>query len=404
MTDVTPDVTASPSARRRLIRGLLRTSLFAAGTVGLLAVTASNPATGTTPTPSNTAPHTEFQAAAPFYTYSFPRDHGSHDGFRTEWWYYTGHLSTKDGRQFGYQLTFFRRGIVLESVRSNPSRWAIRHLYLAHLALSDHDQSRFRYAEKVSRAGLGKAGAETGRLQVWVDRWVAEAVFPQDHRHHLQASAEDFSIDLTVTAEKAPVVHGEAGISRKGSQPGQASHYYSLTRLATVGTITVNGEQMPVSGTSWMDHEFGSGELGQELVGWDWFSVQLGNRTELMLYQLRRADGTVDLASSGTLIAPDGRPQYLSRTDVQVEILDHWTSPTSGAIYPIRWRISVPSLSLALTLTPRQSDQELVTRRSTQVTYWEGAVQVAGTWHDAPMTGLGYVEMTGYAERYRQRL
>jgi predicted secreted hydrolase len=344
-----------------------------------------------------------FRSASVDYPYSFPRDHGTHDEFRTEWWYYIGHLSTVTGRRFGYELTFFRRSMNQELTRSNSSRWTIRHLYLAHLALSDHDGSRFRYQEKVSRAGVGKAGAEAGRLHVWIDRWSAEALSPQHDRHHLKASAEDFALDLMLRSEKPAVVHGERGISRKGSEPEQASHYYSLTRLATAGTLTVDGVPVAVTGTSWMDHEFGSGDLGKALVGWDWFSVQLDNRTELMLYQLRRADGTTDPTSSGTLIFPDGRSQHLTSADTQIEVLDRWTSAASGARYPSRWRISVPASGLLLNLVPEQSDQELITRRSTQVTYWEGAVRISGILRDSPISGSGYVELTGYAERFRQR-
>jgi len=290
------------------------------------------------------------------------------------------------------------------SVNSNPSRWAMRHLYLAHLALSDHERSRFRYAEKVSRAGIGKAGAETGRLHVWIDRWSADTPSSEQDRHYLRASAEDFSLDLTVTSEKSPIIHGRAGVSRKGRAVEQASHYYSLTRLATTGTLVVEGEIMEVEGTSWMDHEFGSGDLGADQVGWDWFSFQLDNRTELMFYRLRRADGTADPASSGTLILPDGRSQHLLLSDVRIEPLDYWTSGASGARYPSRWRFSVPTAGLTLDVTPRLPNQELITQRSTQVTYWEGAVEIAGALREAPIAGLGYVELTGYAERFRQKL
>lgn len=346
----------------------------------------------------------EYRPAMAGYLFRFPRDHGSHDEFRTEWWYYTGHLVAENGRRFGYQLTFFRRGINREPVRSNPSRWALRHLYLAHFALSDLDNGRFRFAEKISRGGLGKAGAETGRLRVWIDRWIAEFPSLQDDRHHLNASAEDFSIDLSLTPAKSPVIHGKGGISRKGSAPGQASHYYSFTRLATAGTLWVNGEHLTVTGTSWMDHEFGSGDLGQELVGWDWYSVQLENQTELMFYRLRRMDGTSDPASSGTVIFPDGRSQHLVASDLQVEVLDHWSSKGSRARYPSRWRIAVPSLDLTLALVPELSNQELITRRSTQVTYWEGAVQATGALRGVPAIGHGYVELTGYAKPLRHRL
>ena len=345
-----------------------------------------------------------FRQAEPGYQYRFPRDHGAHDDYRTEWWYYTGHLTAENGRRFGYQVTFFRRGIEPERVGANSSQWAIRQLYLAHVALSDLDQQRFRYAEKASRAGLGKAGAEAGRLRVWIDRWSAEAsASPREH-HRLLAAADEFSLDLTVTPEKPPVVHGERGMSRKGSAPAQSSHYYSFTRLATAGTLTIDGQRLSVQGTSWMDHEFGSGDLGDDLAGWDWFSVQLENRTELMLYRLRRVDGTVAPVSSGTAVLPDGRARHLSATDIQVDALDHWTSQASGGRYPGRWRVAVPMLDLSLDIRTRLSNQELTTSHSTQVTYWEGAVEVSGHLHGAPVSGQGYVELTGYAKPIRKRL
>ncbi len=366
----------------------------------LLAIPASSPATVPAEPPSPGV----YRHPVPGYVYRFPHDHGAHEEFRTEWWYYTGHLSTKSGRRFGYQLTFFRRGVAQEAARENPSRWAIRHLYLAHAAVTDLDRSRFSYAEKLSRAGLGKAGAEHGRLRVWIDRWKAEASPAEPHRHHLQAAGDDFTLDLTVASEKPPVIHGQGGVSRKGASPEQASHYYSLTRLTTSGTITVAGESLAVTGWSWMDHEFGSGDLGANQVGWDWFSIQLDNRTEVMLYRLRLADGTIDPASSGSLILPDGRVQTLSASDVRVETLESWTSRLSGARYPARWKIAIPSADLSLEVTPELADQELLTTRSTQVTYWEGAARIAGMQRGIPLTGAGYVELTGYAERFRQRL
>ena len=345
-----------------------------------------------------------FRQAAAGYRYFFPREHGSHEEFRTEWWYYTGHLTTTHGRRFGYELTFFRRGIDHEHVRSNPSLWAIRHLYLAHFALSDHARTRFRYAEKVSRAGLGKAGADPGRLRVWIDQWSAEADASGLGPHRLKAATDQFAIDLSLTPEKPPVIHGRDGVSRKGAAPEQASHYYSLTRLDTLGSIMVDGQREAVTGISWMDHEFGSGDLSEDQVGWDWFSVQLENRTELMYYRLRRADGSADPASSGTLVFSDGRSQLLSADDLRVDTLEYWTSRATGAQYPSRWRLSVPSLGLSLELAPYLSDQELVTRRSTQVTYWEGAVQVRGHLREQSLSGQGYVELTGYAEPLRARL
>lgn len=360
----------------------------------ILTITAVVPVTG------SETQRTPFRQAVSGYQHQFPEDHGSHDDFRTEWWYYTGHLTAEDGREFGYELTFFRQAMDDARVHNNPSRWAIRHLYLAHAALSEHDRQRFRYAEKVSRAGIGKAGADKGRLQVWIDRWRAEASTADHRRHHIHASSGDFSFDLLLDAEKEPVVHGEGGISRKGIEPGQASHYYSMTRLATTGSLIVDGQRQRVQGVSWMDHEFGSGHLGTEQVGWDWFSVQLEDRSELMFYLLRRLDGTADPASSGTWVLSDGTSQRLSLPDMRIDVLDHWTSSASGTRYPNAWRLSVPSRHLSLTLIPRMPNQELITERSTQVTYWEGAVKATGRLGEKSITGQGYVELTGYAKPF----
>jgi predicted secreted hydrolase len=345
-----------------------------------------------------------FRLAKPGYLYEFPRDHGSHDDFRTEWWYYTGHVSSKSGRRFGFQLTFFRRAVAADQVQTLPSRWTIRQLYLAHFAVSDLDGKQFRYSEKLSREGLGKAGADEGRLHVWTDRWAVETVKDEPLSHRLAAEQDGVAIDFTLRQLKPPVVHGDAGISHKGQRIGQASHYYSLTRLGTEGRLTIDGETFQVTGTGWMDHEFGSADLGEDLVGWDWFSLQLQDGNDIMIYQLRRADGSLDPASSGTLVYPDGRAGALSRDDAAVTVLSHWKSPTSGARYPAKWRVTVPKLQLDVEVTPLMANQELATRRSTQVTYWEGAIQISGTAQGRAVTGQGYVELTGYADRFTERL
>ncbi|ULA59696.1 MAG: AttH component of AttEFGH ABC transport system [Nitrospira sp.] len=345
-----------------------------------------------------------FDMAAPGYQYWFPRDHGAHERFRTEWWYYTGHVTAADGRRFGFELTFFRRGIPPDQVQTLPSRWSIQQLYLAHFALTDLSTERFYYADKVSREGLGKAGAETGRLHVWVDRWSLLMDDRTTPSHRLQAATDDVAINLMVTPEKPPVIHGGDGISRKGTDPGQASHYYSLTRLATEGQIRVGIETFTVTGLSWMDHEFGSADLGQNVVGWDWFSLQLSDATELMWYSLRRADGSSDPVSSGTLVLADGRVQPLDSQDLTIAPLAYWTSPRSKGRYPQRWRLTSPALGMDVTVDSLLADQELDTSRSTRVTYWEGAVSVSGRVRGAPVTGRGYVEMTGYAERFTPKL
>ena len=344
---------------------------------------------------------TAYQQAVPGYRYEFPRDHGSHDSFRTEWWYYTGHLSTVEGRRFGFELTFFRRAVVPPDSPPPASAWALTHLYLAHAALTDVDGKRFLYDEKVSRAGLGKAGADSGQLRVWIDRWRADASVEPDALHHLSATTPHFSLELELTPARPPVIHGRDGVSRKGTEPHETSHYYSITRLNTKGRIIFNGTSTDVTGLSWMDHEFGSGDLGQDLVGWDWFSLQLSNGMDLMLYRLRRGDGQPNSASSGTLIFPDGRLAPLAADDAQVSVLDSWTSPTSHARYPHGWELRIPTADLTLTVRPLLKEQELITTRSTQVTYWEGAVEIVGRSGSQPISGQGYVELTGYAKPFQ---
>lgn len=353
---------------------------------------------------TSAAGEAEYRLALPGYRYEFPRDHGSHDRFRTEWWYFTGHLDGRDGRRLGYELTFFRRAVRPRPPDAQASRWAIHQVYLAHFAISDLHEDRFLYAEKVSRAALGKAGAEPGGLKVWIDRWSAKAVTPDHGVLSLQAATDGFEIALRLTPMKPPVIHGLEGVSRKGAGRGRASHYYSFTRLETAGTVRVGTETLPVTGTSWMDHEFGSADLGEDQVGWDWFSIQLEDRTEFMFYRLRRLDGAADPASSGTFITAGGRARHLTTDGVTMTVRDHWVSRESGARYPSGWRLEVPSLDLSLTVSPLMANQELITGKSTQVTYWEGAVSVEGTREGAPVRGQGYVELTGYAERLDRRL
>jgi predicted secreted hydrolase len=344
---------------------------------------------------------THFQPATAGYQYTFPRDHGSHSTYRTEWWYYTGHLHARDGRSFGFELTFFRRGIPPEDVTTLPSKWSVKDLYLAHFAVTDINGKRFHFAEKLSREGLRKAGADESKLQVWIDDWRAEAATDVSGVHTLAASDGTYALSLTLQPTKPLVAHGAAGISKKGKEVGQASHYYSFTRLTTNGTLTIDGESIDVTGLSWMDHEFGSGDLGADQVGWDWFSIQLEDHSELMLYRMRLKDGSSDLASSGTIVFPDGRSRHMDVTDFQIESSGTWTSTESKATYPAKWQLKFPSLDVVLDVTPLLADQELRTSRSSRVSYWEGAVAVTGTKQGRPIKGQGYVELTGYAERLK---
>jgi predicted secreted hydrolase len=349
---------------------------------------------------------TPFRIARPGYVFNFPADHAAHPAFRTEWWYYTGHLSTGGDSlapaDLGFQLTFFRRGVARPDP-PRPSAWALRDVYFAHLAISDLAGRRFHFAERISRDALGLAGADSTHYRVWIDDW--QASLAADGSHQLSAAEPgSHALDLRLVPRKPPVLHGEAGLSRKGAAEEQASHYYSITRFDAEGTVRLGARTLQVRGEAWMDHEFSTGDLAPDLVGWDWFGLQLDDGTELMLYLLRRTDGGPDPASSGSLIDRDGRVTHLPNEEFAVEVVGHWKSAASGAHYPAGWRIRIPSAGVELEIEPRLDDQELITAASTGITYWEGAVRVVGKRAGAPIRGRGYVELTGYAEAFRARM
>jgi predicted secreted hydrolase len=343
----------------------------------------------------------EFKRALPGRNFSFPQDHFSHPEFKTEWWYYSGHLQT-DERSFGYQLTFFRTGLRGET-KSQGSKWAIQNLYFAHLALTDESKKKFEYREKISRGSLGEAGAlsykkDGGPFRVWIEDWSVEGQGPGMQNHSLKAGDKDFGMELLLVPDKNPVVHGQNGVSQKAEGKGFASHYYSISRLRAEGRIFLRGKEFPVQGISWMDHEFGSNQLRDDQVGWDWFSLQLDNRMELMFYQIRHQDGSIDPYSSGTIIFADNTYRHLSFKTFKIEVLEKWRSQKIGATYPSKWRIRVPGSQIDLLLTPTVKDQELITKESTRVTYWEGSMNVEGNDQGNSIKGLGYVELTGYAK------
>ena len=346
----------------------------------------------------------DFKRALPGRTFSFPQDHFSHPEFKTEWWYYSGHLrsQTQDRKSFGYQLTFFRTGLTRET-KNQKSKWSIRDLYFAHLAITDESKNKFEYLEKISRGSLGEAGATSYKtsektFRIWIEDWSIEGKGPGMQNHFLKGGDRNFGIKLILKQEKNPVIHGQNGISQKAEGTGYASHYYSITRLKTEGRIFLQNKEIPIQGLSWMDHEFGSSQLREYQVGWDWFSLQLDDRTELMLYQIRHKDGKVDPYSSGTIVYANGIHQHLSRKEFQIEVLDQWKSSKSAAIYPSRWRVKVPVHQIELSLSPSVKDQELITQESTRVTYWEGSVKIEGKYQKKSIKGMGYVELTGYAE------
>ena len=335
----------------------------------------------------------EFQLALPGWKFDFPRDHASHSKFKTEWWYYTGHLTSTRGEPFSYQLTFFRVGVRQPDSQAR-SAWALNTIYFAHLALTDIQGRKFTYHEKTGRGALGMSGAATDQYKVWIDDWQAEL---EGDVHHLTAAAGEMALDLKLTPEKPPVIHGENGVSQKAAGQGNASHYYSLTRLATAGQLTYRGQTYSVQGLSWMDHEFSSSQLAPYQAGWDWFSLQLDDGQEVMLYVLRHQDGSADPFSSGTLVDPQGKSQHLKLADFNIQPLKKWQSPQSKTVYPAGWKINLPQLGYELELYPTIPDQELATSQSTQITYWEGSVRVSGHRYGQSVNGQGYVELTGYA-------
>jgi predicted secreted hydrolase len=343
-------------------------------------------------------------ATAP-YEFHFPQDHGAHPGYQSEWWYYTGHVRTHDGRRFGYELTFFRVGLHAGDPPPLPtqSHWRGNELYPAHFALTDESGKSFYHVDRFAREALGMGHAAVGRLDVRANDWTLVGV-PQGaadiERMVLHAGETEpggrNAIDFVQLPEKRPAIHGHGGVSRKAACASCASHYYSYTRLRTSGTLTYRGERMRVEGLSWMDHEYGSAELQPNQAGWDWFALQLDDKRELMLYLLRQKDGSVTPQSSGSVVAPNGSVRYLGRDAFLIDVLGHWKSPHTAATYPSGWRVRVPSERLDITLSPTVLDQELAGTSGGGISYWEGSVDIRSAATAIPL-GLGYVELTGYA-------
>jgi len=275
-----------------------------------------------------------YQLALPGRELVFPADHYSHPDFKTEWWYYTGHLLADSGKRYGYQVTFFRFGI-RDRQKNAGEPPLFSDLYMAHFALSDIAAKKFHFRERINRGYEDKAGAATDRYFVWNEDWKVEGGVRD---HAIQVNERNTRLRLVLKSLKAPVLHGRNGLSQKGAGEGRASYYYSLTRMQTEGELTIDGRQEPVRGLSWMDHEFGSNQLRDDQLGWDWFSIQLNNNSELMLYLMRRNDGSIDPYSSGTLVNPDGTTKHLYLGDYRVEVLDRWKSPKSNGNYPMKWK------------------------------------------------------------------
>ena len=360
-----------PSGRRRLA-ALIALGMFCAGV--------------------HAAEIDHYQRATAGYRYSFPRDHFEHPEFRTEWWYYTGNLRDSAGKRYGFELVFFRQG-QRRGPAANSSAWRVDDLYLAHVAVTDIGGKRFYYHQRLNRAGPGVAGASRAQRRVWNGNWSAQW---QAERQTLEATADEFRFRFDLGSAKPPVIPGLNGISRKGEAAGEASYYVSLTRLNVSGELWLDGAKHDVTGTSWMDHEWFTNQLAKDQVGWDWFSVQQDNQTELMLFQLRRRDGSIDSYSAGTYIDAQGHARHLARNEFSLTPKRYWKSARTGASYPVRWQILVPSLGLSLDAAAALDAQELATDDQTGPAYWEGSVSYTGS-----ASGTGYLEMTGYDKPVR---
>jgi predicted secreted hydrolase len=344
---------------------------------------------------SGNAPPAGFAQALEVRPFVFPHDHGPHPEFRQEWWYVTGNLGSPEGERFGFELTFFRIALAPPPAPASAaaplaSAWRTREIYVAHFAVTDVARARFRSAQKLSRAALGLAGAQAQPLHVWIDDWSLAAADGSSWKLH--AAQPGYEIQLALEPQSAPVLNGSAGLSRKSAEPTDATYYYSIPRLKVRGQLRRGAQTIHVQGLAWLDREWGSGALGANEVGWDWFGLQLSDGTALMFYALRDRDGSRDVHSGGTWIAADGAARQLLNRDVEITVTDQWRNP-AGEPYPSRWHIQVPALALQLDVRPLLADQELATRPR----YWEGAVEAGGERAGESVSGRGYVELVGYA-------
>ena len=349
----------------------------------------------------------DWKRAQPDYAWTFPRDHWSHEGYKTEWWYFTGHLRGADGRRFGYQFTFFRFGVLPKAPEAD-SGWSTRDLIMGHAAVSDLDRNEHRFSEVIYRAVplLGGFNAWPEPLIAWSrapagtpGKWLLSW-----NGGGFDVTARDDATGISFTLSSRPgkplVFQGPNGYSRKTQSGDGASLYYSFTRLQTSGRLTLDGRTWQVSGESWMDKEFFTSVLERQQIGWDWFSLQLDDRREVMLFLLRQEDGSTDFAG-GTVISPDGSTTYLERGSFRVAVARHWQSPHTEGVYPSRWRLSIPQAQLDLEVVAEADDQENRSRLIDTLYYWEGAVKVL---HDGEQVGKGYVELTGYGASSRPAL
>ena len=336
----------------------------------------------------------EFTKAVEKRNFVFPDDHGAHPDFRTEWWYFTGNLISDEGKEFGYQFTIFRTALT-KSKPERISEWSTNQIYMAHFAVTDIDGNKFYFDEKFSREGNYLAGAQTNPLKVWLEDW---QIIQVDDRTTLglpviriKAKTDKVEINFILEAAKPFVLQGDSGLSQKGAQVGNASYYYSYTRIKTSGKIILNEKDYEVSGFSWMDREWSTSALSEGQAGWDWFALQLEDNTELMYYQMRKNDGSPDIFSKGVLVDENGSSQLIKKEDVILKVTNNWKSP-NGMAFPSGWTLQIPGKNIYLIITPAIKNQFL----DVSVKYWEGSVKIEGLKNGNRVNGRGYVELTSY--------
>jgi predicted secreted hydrolase len=338
--------------------------------------------------------HAAWQRALPGWEYHFPADHGNHPNFKTEWWYFTGNVHSADGKDFGYQLTFFRQGVREPGSAASTSEFVVNDVKFAHFAVTEISRGRFHHFQRLSRGAFGEAGFDQADRVAWIRDWSCTRTGENSFR--LAAKEGDVSLELDLSPLKPPIVHGRGGVSQKSEGEGSASHYYSLPRLETRGRITIGGEVSEVTGTSWFDHEWATNQLSAQQKGWDWFSLQFDDGTEVMLFQIRTDEDKQDPHSSGTYIFEDGSDLKIGQAGFSLEPTAWWRSEKTGANYPVEWRLAVHALDLQLDIRPRLRQQELA---ADPFAYWEGAIRASGTRNAKSVEAVGYLEMTGYAGR-----
>ena len=338
------------------------------------------------PVAPHSSPTTQFSPVVPGYRIRFPQDEGSHPAFRTEWWYITGWLEPPKRKPIGFQITFFRARAAIDE--NNPSAFTPRQVMIAHAALSDPSRGRLTHDQKLARAALGLAGAEEGRVRVWLDDW---SLVHEGDAYRARIPAREFALDLAFTPTQRPLLQGDEGFSRKGPKPESASYYYSFPHLRVDGTVVESARRETVKGSAWLDHEWSSSYLDERASGWDWLGVNFDDGSALMAFRMRNRDTAAKFWAGGAHRSASGVRRAFTPQEIEFVPLRSWRSPRTGATYPVAWRIDIPGMRV--TIEPLMSDQENDTRASVGTVYWEGAVTAL---IDGKRVGRGYLELTGY--------